>query len=75
MVDGAPESIVKGSGHLMSLQKAHFPYRNIGFNDLVIPRGTPGNIPGKMTHWQVKAVFGTWRNTTCMPTGQYFHSL
>ena len=57
MMDGVPESIVKRSGHLMSLQQAHFPYRNIGFKDLVIPRGTTGHIRGKMVHWQVKVSF------------------
>jgi len=57
MMDGVPESIVKRSGHLMSLQQAHFPYRNIGFKDLVIPRGTSGHIRGKMVHWQVKVSF------------------
>lgn len=37
-----------------TLLQAHYPYKAVGFKDLVIPRGTLGEIEGKMICWETR---------------------
>ena len=54
-LENIPEAILKYTliGETNLLQ-AHYPYKSIGFKDLLIPRGAIGSIEGKWIRWQVK---------------------
>lgn len=54
-LDAIPESIIKWtSGDAAVLLQTHYPYRAAGLKDVLIPRGSPGQVEGKTVRWQAR---------------------
>ena len=53
-MDSVPEAMIKCAlNNETTLLQTHYPYRSVGFKDLLIPRGVVGSIEGKFIRWHV----------------------
>lgn len=53
-MDNVPEAMIKCAlNSETTLLQSHYPYRSVGFKELLIPRGVVGSIEGKFIRWQV----------------------
>lgn len=54
-LDNIPESILKWTANdvVIALQ-SHYPYRAAGLKDVLVTRGTAGQLEGKCIRWEVK---------------------
>jgi hypothetical protein len=57
-IENIPDSSLKWTtAGVVVLLQTHYPYKNVGCKEVLLPRGAMGSVDGKYIRWQVKVNF------------------